>query len=94
MKRRSFFGVVFGGFLARWLPLPKQIRFRGATIPVQQFKPPSPPVYHYFPMEGGAYKAGETFSIGRRRIVSLDRPTGYAEVEVRELLPGGVPRPS
>ncbi len=42
MQRRSFFGLLFGGLLARWLPPPKQIRFHGAAIPMQQYWPVKP----------------------------------------------------
>ncbi len=46
MKRRSFFRTLFGGFLAQWLPLPTQIRFRGAVIPIRQYWPHNPQ-YHF-----------------------------------------------
>ena len=69
MQRRSFFSVVFGGFLARWLPLPKQLRFRGAVIPITQYQPCDPkyhfgfmgfkPAEAYAPMVGGRYAADQ-----------------------------------
>ncbi len=105
MHRRSFFGVLFSGLLARWLPQPRGASsvhdawFKGddprsrfgftGFKPASAFKPPSPPVYHYYPLEGGLYKPGDTFSVGRRRLVS----TGHHTVEVREILPGGALRP-
>ena len=46
LKRRSFFGLLFGGLLARWLPPPSQIRFRGAVIPIRQYVP-GEPTYHF-----------------------------------------------
>lgn len=75
MQRRSFFGVVFGGFLARWLPwrsiaggaapqafYPGQlVHWRGAPQYSFGFTGFKPAQYH--PMVAGFYRPGDTFEI-------------------------------
>lgn len=100
LKRRSFFGTVFAGFVAQWLPRKRTLThaelnhayeaavrvqpnytfgFTGFK-PAQAYRPvvggqyaADQPMFHSYPMEGGAYKAGDTFSIGRRQLTPTSK---------------------
>ncbi len=77
MERRSFFGVMFGGLLARLRgPLPiwggrdptRRVVLPSGRVPAHAyrfgftgFKPAQ--AFHYHKMEGGSYKPGDTFEI-------------------------------
>lgn len=88
MQRRSFFGVLAGLLLSTRLPR-RRGKSKGGVCPREAprdpeyrfgftgFKPAQqsgkPPQFVSYPLNGGSYKPGDTFSIGRvRTIVKVD----------------------